>query len=92
MPIVKLAAPLRRFCENKAEIRVEGKNLREVIMNLDKQYKGFASRILEGNEIKDVISIFINNEDVRMKKGLDTEVKEEDVIFIAPAIAGGRCQ
>ncbi len=92
MPIVKLAAPLRRFCDNKAEIKVEGRNVREVILNIDKQYKGFAERILEGNDLKDVISIFVNNEDIRLKKGLDTEVKEEDVIFIAPAIAGGNAR
>ncbi len=89
MPIVKLAAPLRRFCGNKSEIKVDGKNVREVILNIDKQYKGFAERILEGNDVKDVISIFVNNEDIRLKKGLETEVKDEDVIFIAPAIAGG---
>jgi MoaD family protein len=89
MVTVRLATPLRKFSQGKPEIEAKGKTLREVILNIDSSSPGFAERILENNEIKRFVNIYVNNQDVRMGDGLDTKVDEKDVISILPAVSGG---
>ena len=36
------------------------------------------------------VNLYVNDEDVRYLKGLETPVAEGDVISILPAVAGGR--
>jgi molybdopterin converting factor small subunit len=35
------------------------------------------------------VNIYLNDEDVRYLKGLETPVEESDVVSILPAVAGG---
>jgi molybdopterin converting factor small subunit len=87
--VVRLSTPLRKFSEGKPEIISEGNTLGEVLTNIDSKSPGFIEKVIEDEEIKRFINIYINNEDVRLGKGLDTEVGENDVISILPAVSGG---
>ncbi len=89
MVVVRLATPLRKFSGGKPEIEVEGSTVREVIEKIEAKSPGFAEKILDGGDIKQFINIFHNNEDVRFKKGLDTELNPDDVLSILPAVSGG---
>lgn len=89
MALVRFSTPLRRYTKGEPEDKVSGSTLEEVIENLDKKYPGIKSRILENGEIQKFINIYVNNEDVRLLKGLKTEVKENDVVTILPAVSGG---
>ncbi len=86
---VRLATPLRKFSQGKPEIEVEASSIRELIEKIDSKSPGFAERILENGELKQFINIFHNNEDIRFKQGLDTELKPGDVVSILPAVSGG---
>lgn len=91
MPKVKIPGPLRRLVENKDEIIVEGTTLKEVIEKLGEINPEMKNRILDENgEVRRFINIYINNEDIRFMKGINTEVKDTDEITIIPAIAGGK--
>ncbi|MCS7278120.1 MAG: MoaD/ThiS family protein, partial [Aquificaceae bacterium] len=35
------------------------------------------------------VNLYVNDEDIRFLKGLDTNLKDGDVLSIVPAIAGG---
>lgn len=89
MAIVRLATPLRKFSNGKPEITAEGATLQEVIDNINAKSPGFADRILENGEIKRFVNIYVNNEDVRMGKGLSTRIEKNDTISILPAVSGG---
>jgi adenylyltransferase/sulfurtransferase len=41
--------------------------------------------------VKRFINIFVNEDNIRDKKELDTEVGNGDTISILPSIAGGAC-
>jgi len=43
----------------------------------------------EDGEIKSAINVFVNEEDVKYLKGLDTELKEGDEVQFILALAGG---
>ena len=68
----------------------EGSTLRELISNMDRRHPGFAGQLLENDGAqRRFVNIYINDEDIRYLKGLDTPVEEGDVISILPAVAGG---
>jgi len=68
---------------------VEGSTVGEILRTLDSQYAGFAERVFDDNGIKRFINVFVNEDNVRDKKNLETEVKTGDTISILPSIAGG---
>jgi len=88
---VKIPTPLRPITGGTGEVKVEGATVGEVLRQMDAQYKGFADRILEdGNNVKRFINVFVNEDNIRDKKDLETELKNGDTISILPSIAGGR--
>lgn len=89
MAVVRLSTPLRKFSDGKPEITSAGDTLREVLLKIDSKSPGFIEKVLENGEIKRFINMYVNNEDVRLDKGLDTEIGESDVISILPAVSGG---
>ena len=87
---VKIPGPLRKLAGGKDEIEVEAKNLKEVIEKLAEINPEMKNRLLDENgEVRRFINIYVNNEDIRFLKGLDTELKDGDEVSIIPAIAGG---
>ncbi|MEK6978067.1 MAG: MoaD/ThiS family protein [Candidatus Hydrothermarchaeota archaeon] len=89
MAIVRLSTPLRKFNQGKPEVEAMGSTLKEVLQNIDASNPGFADKVLEKGEIKRFVNIYVNNEDVRLGKGLETQIGEKDVISILPAVSGG---
>jgi len=89
MAIVRFSTPLRRFTKGSPEGTADGATLEEVIKDLEKRYPGISAKILESGEIQKFINIYVNNEDVRLMKGLKTKVNEKDTITILPAVSGG---
>ena len=87
---VKIPAPLRPMVSGKAELEVEGATVGEVLRKIDAQYKGFAGRVLDGASVRRFINVFVNEDNIRDQKDLDTEVQEGDTISILPSIAGGQ--
>ena len=90
MPTVRIPTPLRKLTDGEAEVTVDGADLRAVIKNLDAAHPGFAERVLDdGGELRRFVNVFVRDQDVRFQKGLDTELGEDDVVSIVPAVAGG---
>ena len=72
------------------EVKVEGKNIKEVIENLEANYKGIKERICDNDgQIRRFVNFYLNDEDIRFIGNLNTPVKDGDHISIIPAIAGG---
>ncbi len=88
---VRVPTPLQTLTGGAPEVVAEGKTVREVIEDLERQYAGIKTRLCDENgELRRFVNIFVNDEDIRFLQGLDTEVKEGDELSIVPAIAGGR--
>lgn len=88
---VRVPTPLRRLTDGQGEVEVEAKTVKEAVEKLEELYPGFKERILDENgELRRFVNLYLNDEDIRFLKGVDTELKDGDVLSIVPAIAGGR--
>ncbi len=88
---VRVPTPLRRLTDGQGEIEVEASNIREAIEKLEEKFPGFKERLLDENgELRKFVNLYLNDEDIRFLKGIDTDLKDGDVISIVPAIAGGK--
>jgi molybdopterin synthase sulfur carrier subunit len=91
MPSVRIPTPLRRLTGEKDEVKVNAKNIENLIQELDKQFPGIKERLCdETGNVRRFINLYVNNEDIRFLKGIETEINDTDVVSIVPAIAGGR--
>jgi len=90
---VRIPTPLRPVTSGQAEVKMEGATVGEVLRKMDAQFQGFGERVLEEDKknVKRFINVFVNEDSIRDKKDLDTEVKPGDTISILPSIAGGNC-
>jgi len=86
---VKIPTPLRPITAGQSEVKIEGATVGEILRKLDAQFKGFGERIFDDGKVKRFINVFVNEDNIRDKKELDTEVKNGDTISILPSIAGG---
>lgn len=87
---VRIPAPLQSITRGASEIEVQGQTVREVIDALERNYPGIKARLCdESGELRRFVNVFVNDQDVRVLQGLDTELKDDDEISIIPAIAGG---
>src|SRR5215470_971917 len=88
---VKIPTPLRPITAGQSEVKIDGVTVGDVLRKLDAQFNGFGERVLDdGKNVKRFINVFVNEDNIRDKKELETEVKAGDTISILPSIAGGR--
>ncbi len=89
---VRIPTPLRKITNGADEVAAEGGNVSEIIADLEKNYPGLKERICEPDgKLRRFVNIYLNDEDIRFKKNMETELKDADELSIIPAIAGGRC-
>jgi len=87
---VRIPAPLRKHTKDAAEVMIQGNTVGEVINNLVAEYPDLNELIRDKDDkIRRFVNAYLNSEDIRHLKDLDSEVKDGDEVSIVPAIAGG---
>ncbi len=87
---VRIPTPLRRIANGQGEVSIEAKTVKEAIEALEAAYPGFKERLVDENgELRRFVNLYLNDEDIRFLKGIDSELKNGDTLSIVPAIAGG---
>ncbi len=92
MPVmVRIPTPLRSVTKGASEVAAKGKDVGELIDDLDRQFPGLRERLVEeSGELRRFINIYVNQEDVRFLSGRETVLKDGDELSLVPAIPGGR--
>ena len=91
MPIkVRIPSPLRSYTNGVDIVETEGANVGEVLNGLKEKASGIETRLFKApNQLNRFVNVYVNDEDIRFLKNLETPVKAGDEISIVPAIAGG---
>ena len=86
---VRVTATLATLVGGKS-VPADGKTIGEMLDHLDAKHPGFRAQISgDDGRLHRFVNIYVNDEDIRYLKSLDTPLAEGDVISILPALAGG---
>jgi molybdopterin synthase sulfur carrier subunit len=90
MAVVKIPPVLRPQVSGMSEVELAGTTVGDVLKALAEQYPHASDQLFSGEgELNRYVNVYVNDEDVRVQKGLETGVGDRDTIVILPAMAGG---
>lgn len=92
MPIpVKIPTMMLKLTNQRHEVSVKAKTVREMLDRLDRECPGAKELILspDGTTIHHHFLICVNDEDVRYLEGIETPLANGDRVEIVASIAGG---
>ena len=90
MATVKIPPVLRPSTSGEKEVSADGATVGQVLDSLASEHPATKQQIFgEAGELNRYVNVYLNDEDVRVLQGLETEVGDGDVLVILPAMAGG---
>lgn len=90
MAKVIIPTPLRKFTENQASLVSSGGTILEAIEDLAVSYPDLKKHLFdEEGKFRNFVRIYLGDEDIKVLNNGATQVDENSVISIIPAIAGG---
>lgn len=91
MATIIIPTPLRKFTDNKAKIITSGKSVGESITQLGELHPDLSKHLFKQcGTLQSFLKIYVGDRDIKSLENEETPVKDEDVISIIPAIAGGK--
>ena len=87
---VYIPTPFRSFTGNRTHMEVEGRNVAELLSNLEAKFPGFRDLCCDDTgAIPAHINIYVNNKEIGALDGAATKLAEGDEVAVIPALAGG---
>jgi len=92
MPVtVKVPTLLRAQVGGRPTIEGRGRTLGDLIDDIETRYPGIKGSLVTGDGgLHRFVNVYVNDEDVRYLRALETQVNDGDTVAILPAVAGGR--
>ena len=90
MAVVRIPPVLRPAVGGEKELDADGASVRDVLQLVAERHPDTQSQLFSPDgELNRYVNVYLNDEDVRVLEGLDTQVGEADTLVILPAMAGG---
>ena len=90
MSTVRMPPVLRAAVGGAREVDASGATVRDLLEDLTSRFPGIRSQLLDDNgDLNRFVNVYVNSEDVRLVKGLETPVSEDATVIVLPAMAGG---
>ena len=90
MATIVIPTPLRKFTNNTAKIEIKGGTVAQGIEELTTNFPDLKRHLLDDKgQIRSFVNVFVGDEDIRDLQQEQTIVKDDTVVSIIPAIAGG---
>ncbi|MGN5378882.1 molybdopterin synthase sulfur carrier subunit [Streptomyces sp. MUSC 14] len=86
---VRIPTILRTYTNGEKAVEGKGNTLSELFADLETRHAGIEARIVDNGQLRRFVNVYLNDEDVRFVKGIDTELTDGDTVTILPAVAGG---
>ncbi len=86
---VRVPTILRTYTDGEKSVTGSGGNLAELIDDLEANHPGIKDRLVDGEELRRFVNVYVNDEDVRFTGGLGTSLSDGDQVVVLPAVAGG---
>lgn len=91
MPITILVpTPLRPFAADQSRVELSGGAVREALDSLTTRHGGLRAHLFrDDGRLRSFVNVYVNDEDIRHLDGLDTPLRDGDILSIVPSVAGG---
>ncbi len=86
---VRIPTILRTYTGGEKAVEASGATLSELIDDLESNHPGIKDRLIEDDDLRRFVNLYVNDEDVRFTGGLGTELSDGDQVVVLPAVAGG---
>ncbi|MDQ3660062.1 MAG: MoaD family protein [Actinomycetota bacterium] len=87
---VRIPTVFRKYTGQQGMVEVEPGTLSSVVDQLESRYPGIKGQLLSGDgELHRFVNVYVNDEDVRYLKKLDTKAEDGDEVSLLPSVAGG---
>lgn len=87
---VQIPGPLRRECGSAGTLEVSALNVRAVLDELENRHPKLHRCVCdETGAVRKHINLFVNSDNTRDGAGLETTLKQGDVVTIMTAVSGG---
>ena len=91
MATVRIPPVLRASVGGEKELHAEGDSVGAILRSVVESHPDTQSQLFSADgELNRYVNVYLNDEDVRVLDGLDTQVSDADTLVILPAMAGGR--
>ncbi len=87
---IEIPSALQKYVGNQNKVDVPAGTVNQAFKDLIQRYGELEHHLYDDQgRIRSFVNIYLNDEDIRYAKNLETEVNSGDVIQIVPSIAGG---
>src|ERR1043165_6601237 len=87
---ITIPTALRQYAGGQSEIQVEATTAGEALKKLTTAHADLRKHLYnEQNKLRNFVTVYVNDEDIRHISDATTPVKDGDTVMIVPAIAGG---
>jgi molybdopterin synthase sulfur carrier subunit len=87
---VRIPTVFRKFTDGRDVVEVEPGTVSEVVDQLENRYPGMRRQLMtDDGDLHRFVNVYVNDEDARYLKQLDTPVDEGDTVSLLPSVAGG---
>jgi adenylyltransferase/sulfurtransferase len=88
--IIIIPSALRQYTDNIDNIELEGNTISDVLKELTNKYPNLRKHLFsDDGTLRNFVNVYINEDNIRVKQNVDTQITEGDVISIVPSVAGG---
>jgi molybdopterin synthase sulfur carrier subunit len=85
-----VAGPLRTYCAGASELPISAQTVGAALEDLERSQSALYRNICdETGKVRKHLNVFVNSDNVRDLKGVDTALMPGDVVTILPAVSGG---
>ncbi|MCR1782145.1 MoaD/ThiS family protein [Nocardioides carbamazepini] len=89
---VRIPTILRTYTGGEKAVNADSAGagtLSALIDSLEANHPGIKDRLIDGEDLRRFVNIYINDEDVRFIGSLEAALSDGDQVVILPAVAGG---
>ncbi|MGE5836428.1 MAG: molybdopterin-synthase adenylyltransferase MoeB [Acidobacteriota bacterium] len=87
---ILIPTPLRAFTGQQAELRLEGRNVGELLENLVARHGELRPHLFTPDgKLRSFVNVYVNDNDIRYLDKERTTIAESDTLSIIPSVAGG---
>ena len=88
---VQIPTPLRAYAEKQASVPVSGSTVGEALADLVERYRDLRRHLYtDEGALRAFVNVYVNDEDIRYLEKERTPLKDGDVLYIVPSVAGGK--